>query len=129
MEEQVFSTWSIVSLHSYRALWLLKKPSTVSLAQKAGLKAGRALLTGGKPAPSGFQGVFSVLLSLSMSQQSWEELNFKGRQLSPHTSRKKKTCNLFFLSKCYCPFLYALRADPLVLSEFQVSCLCLLISQ
>lgn len=37
------------------------------------------------------------------------------------------TC--FFLSKCYCPFLSVLSADPRALSDFPVSCLCLPISQ
>lgn len=35
----------------------------------------------------------------------------------------------FFLSKCCCPFLSVLSADPRALSDFPVSCLYLLISQ
>ena len=44
----------------------------------------------------GHRDFLSVLLSLSVSQQFWEELNFKGQQLSPHTSSKKANLGLAF---------------------------------
>lgn len=51
---------------------------------------------------------FGVLLSPSVSRQAWEDPDFKGQQLSPHTSRKKQTCKLNFSFEMLLPF--SLRA-------------------
>lgn len=115
MEEQVFSAWHGASQSSCTACRPLKKPSTVSLdaAAWAGGRQGlQALLTWGKPALSGVQGFLQCPAQLSISQQSWEELNFKGQQLSPHTSRKKQTCDLLFSFQVLLPFSLRAQCRP-----------------
>lgn len=128
MEEQVFSAWHRASQSSCMACRPLKKAQH---GQQPGREAGRVcrlcLHAGNLSAAQGF---------LQCPAQPVHKPTVLGRAelqrpaIKPtHIKEKVNLRFAFFLSKCHCPFLSVLSANPRALSDFPGSCLCLLISQ